>query len=48
MDKVVGTLQAVIHEMEARYRKFAPIAVRNIDGYNQQPAGPRRSCRTGS
>jgi S-DNA-T family DNA segregation ATPase FtsK/SpoIIIE len=37
MDKVVGTLQAVIHEMEARYRKFAAIAVRNIDGYNRSP-----------
>ncbi len=37
MDKVVGTLQAVIHEMEARYRKFAAIAVRNIDGYNRHP-----------
>ena len=37
MDKVVGTLQAVIHEMEARYRKFAAIAVRNIDGFNRSP-----------
>ncbi len=37
MDKVVGTLQAVIHEMESRYRKFASIAVRNIDGYNHSP-----------
>ncbi len=37
MDKVVGTLQAVIHEMEARYRKFAAVAVRNIDGYNRSP-----------
>jgi S-DNA-T family DNA segregation ATPase FtsK/SpoIIIE len=37
MDKVVGTLQAVIHEMESRYRKFAAIAVRNIDGYNRSP-----------
>jgi DNA segregation ATPase FtsK/SpoIIIE, S-DNA-T family len=37
MDKVVSTLQAVIHEMEARYRKFASIAVRNIDGYNRSP-----------
>ncbi len=37
MDKVVGTLQAVIHEMESRYRKFAAIAVRNIDGYNRNP-----------
>lgn len=37
MDKVVGTLQAVIHEMEARYRKFASIAVRNIEGHNRSP-----------
>ena len=37
MDKVVGTLQAVIHEMESRYRRFAAIAVRNIDGYNRSP-----------
>jgi S-DNA-T family DNA segregation ATPase FtsK/SpoIIIE len=37
MDKVVGTLQAVIHEMESRYRKFASVAVRNIDGYNRSP-----------
>ena len=37
MDKVVGTLQAVIHEMESRYRKFAAIAVRNIDGHNRSP-----------
>jgi S-DNA-T family DNA segregation ATPase FtsK/SpoIIIE len=37
MDKVVGTLQAVIHEMEARYRKFAAVAVRNIDGFNRSP-----------
>ena len=37
MDKVVGTLQAVINEMESRYRKFASIAVRNIDGYNRSP-----------
>ncbi len=42
MDQVVGTLQAVIHEMEARYRKFAAIAVRNIDTYNRSPrAGVR-------
>ncbi|HEX5480606.1 MAG TPA: DNA translocase FtsK [Dehalococcoidia bacterium] len=37
MDQVVGTLQAVIHEMESRYRKFAAIAVRNIDSYNRSP-----------
>jgi S-DNA-T family DNA segregation ATPase FtsK/SpoIIIE len=37
MDRVVGTLQAVIHEMETRYKKFATIAVRNIDSYNRSP-----------
>jgi len=42
MDKVVGTLQAVIHEMESRYRKFASIAVRNIDGYNRSPRAADR------
>jgi DNA segregation ATPase FtsK/SpoIIIE, S-DNA-T family len=37
MDKVVGTLQAVVSEMEARYRKFADMGVRNIQGYNRSP-----------
>jgi DNA segregation ATPase FtsK/SpoIIIE, S-DNA-T family len=37
MDKVVGTLQAVVHEMEARYKKFAAQAVRNIESYNRHP-----------
>jgi len=37
MDEVVGTLGAVIHEMEARYTKFAQLAVRNLDGYNKHP-----------
>jgi len=35
MDKVVGTLQAVIHEMESRYRRFAQAGVRNIKRYNE-------------
>jgi S-DNA-T family DNA segregation ATPase FtsK/SpoIIIE len=35
MEKVVGTLGAVIHEMEDRYKKFASLAVRNIDSYNR-------------
>ena len=42
LDKVVPTLQAVIHEMEARYRRFASLAVRNIDAYNRHPRCPRR------
>jgi len=37
MDKVVGTLQAIVSEMEARYKKFADIGVRNIQGYNESP-----------
>jgi S-DNA-T family DNA segregation ATPase FtsK/SpoIIIE len=37
MDKVVGTLQAVVHEMESRYKKFAAQAVRNIESYNRHP-----------
>ncbi len=35
MEKVVGTLQAVIHEMESRYRRFAQAGVRNIKRYNE-------------
>ena len=35
LDKVVGTLQAVVAEMEARYRKFSDIGVRNIEAYNR-------------
>jgi S-DNA-T family DNA segregation ATPase FtsK/SpoIIIE len=35
MDKVVGTLQAVINEMESRYRRFAQAGVRNIKRYNE-------------
>ena len=36
MDKVVGTLQAVIQEMETRYRAFAKVGVRNIETYNER------------
>jgi len=39
MDQVVGTLQAVINEMESRYRKFAKVGVRNIKSYNTKVAG---------
>ena len=42
VDQVVGTLQAIIHEMESRYRRFATLAVRNIDGYNRHPRCPGR------
>jgi S-DNA-T family DNA segregation ATPase FtsK/SpoIIIE len=37
VEKVVGTLGAVIQEMEARYKRFAALAVRNIDAYNKHP-----------
>jgi S-DNA-T family DNA segregation ATPase FtsK/SpoIIIE len=40
VDKVVGTLQAIIHEMENRYRRFASLAVRNIESYNRHPSAP--------
>jgi S-DNA-T family DNA segregation ATPase FtsK/SpoIIIE len=42
VDDVVGTLQAVIHEMESRYRRFAAVSVRNIDGYNRSPRVPHK------
>ncbi len=38
MERVVGTLQAVINEMESRYRRFAQAGVRNIARYNEQHA----------
>jgi S-DNA-T family DNA segregation ATPase FtsK/SpoIIIE len=37
VEKVVGTLGAVLHEMENRYKNFAALAVRNIDSYNKHP-----------
>jgi S-DNA-T family DNA segregation ATPase FtsK/SpoIIIE len=36
-EEVVGTLQAIIHEMDSRYRRFASIGVRNIEAYNKSP-----------
>ncbi len=36
-EEVIGTLQAVIHEMDSRYRRFAEIGVRNIEAYNKSP-----------
>ncbi len=41
MDKVVGALQAIIHEMESRYRRFANVGVRNIARYNEQAGSAR-------
>jgi len=37
VDKVVGVLQAVVGEMESRYKKFANVAVRNLEAYNKHP-----------
>jgi DNA segregation ATPase FtsK/SpoIIIE, S-DNA-T family len=37
MDEVVGTLQAIIHEMDSRYRRFAEAGVRNIEAFNKSP-----------
>jgi S-DNA-T family DNA segregation ATPase FtsK/SpoIIIE len=37
VDKVVGVLQAVVSEMESRYKKFAEVAVRNLEAYNKHP-----------
>ena len=37
VEDVVSTLQAVIHEMESRYRRFAAVGVRNIEAYNRSP-----------
>jgi len=42
VDDVVGTLQAVIHEMDSRYRRFASIGVRNIEAYNKSPRATHR------
>jgi DNA segregation ATPase FtsK/SpoIIIE, S-DNA-T family len=35
MDRVVGTLQAIINEMESRYRRFAAAGVRDLRRYNE-------------
>lgn len=36
MDEVVGTLQAVINEMDHRYRRYSKEGVRNIEAYNKK------------
>lgn len=41
MDRVVGTLQAVINEMDTRYRRFAQEGVRNIERFNEKNPGRR-------
>lgn len=42
VEKVPGTLQAIIYEMDSRYRRFAALAVRNIEAYNRHPKAPHR------
>jgi len=37
VEEVVGTLAAVIREMEARYKRFASLGVRNLEAYNRHP-----------
>ena len=37
VEEVPGVLQAVIHEMESRYRRFAEIGVRNLEAHNKSP-----------
>ena len=39
---MVGTLRAVIHEMDSRYRRFASIGVRNIEAHNKSPRATHR------
>jgi len=39
VEKVVGLLQWVTHEMDTRYQKFAAVSARNIDSYNKK-VGP--------
>jgi S-DNA-T family DNA segregation ATPase FtsK/SpoIIIE len=37
VEEVPGVLQAVIHEMDSRYRRFAEVGVRNLEAYNKSP-----------
>jgi S-DNA-T family DNA segregation ATPase FtsK/SpoIIIE len=37
VEEVPGVLQAVINEMDSRYRRFASIGVRNIEAHNKSP-----------
>ena len=41
-EEVVATLQAVLHEMDSRYRRFAEIGVRNLEAYNKSPRATHR------
>ncbi len=37
MEDVVGTLGAVIHEMDDRYKRFSKLGVRNLEAYHKHP-----------
>jgi DNA segregation ATPase FtsK/SpoIIIE, S-DNA-T family len=37
VDEVVSTLAAVLREMEARYKRFENLGVRNLEAYNHHP-----------
>ena len=37
VDKAVDSLRRVIREMDNRYKEFAAVGVRNIEGYNRSP-----------
>ena len=39
MERVVGTLQWALREMDSRYRQFAEVGARNIDDFNKKVAG---------
>lgn len=41
-EEIVGTLQAIIHEMDSRYRRFASVGVRNLEGYNAHPSASHK------
>ena len=38
LERVVGTLKWVTHQMDERYRRFAAIGARHLDDYNQRMA----------
>ncbi len=42
LEEVPAVLQAVIQEMEARYRTFAAVGARNIEAYNRNPRAPEK------
>ncbi|HUF53996.1 MAG TPA: DNA translocase FtsK [Dehalococcoidia bacterium] len=42
VEEVPGVLQAVIHEMDSRYRRFAEVGVRNLEAYNKSPKASHR------